>query len=486
LNFEQIIEVATNAVTNKEFDKAIEYYLQALQKEPKNKKIFYNLGYCYLKSNYYLQAIEYFKEALLLDNKYISAHVNLGITYKKVSNYQKALHHLLIAYKNQSNDLDVLYNLANTYSSLEEYDNALALYNTILQKDATFYKAYYGIGLTYNTQLQYKKAKHFFLKAIEYHKNYPDAYFALSLIQLRDKEYIKGWANYEARWEASNPLQPLSYKIPFYNGEDLKYKTIMIQEEQGFGDNLQFIRYLEFIKKQKPKKIYVALRFPLKKLFEKIDGITIVSDKDTVHDLDYIVSLLSLPRIFKTTFETIPNNIPYLPKVKKGLNKKIKPLFENKKLKVGFAFSGNSDHKNNQYRSIPLEVFETLFKEDSVQFYSLQITEQPKDMDKTFQKYPNITDLEPYIDDFYDSANILNHLDYIVTIDSALAHLVGAYNKPTLLLLPKNAEWRWFDDMDTSPWYPSIKILRQKNLGIWREVIDECASFLKEEAKLLS
>lgn len=486
MTFEELIKVATQAVGEENFSSAIKNFTLALESEPNNKKIFYNLGVCYLKNKQYHKAIEYFKEALLLDSNYLSANTNIAIAYKKISQYSKALHHLFIAHNNKNDDMDILHNLANTLSSIEEYDSALKFYNKILKISPSHHKAYYGIGIVYNLLMQYDKAYAYFKHALKLKPEFADAIFAISLIQLRNKNYKSGWYNYEARWEASNPLDKLSYKVPFYNGEDLTNKIILIQEEQGFGDNIQFIRYLDKIKEKKPKKIYLALRNPLKRVFEKINGVNVVSDSDIIHNVDYIVSLLSLPRIFETEFETIPNMVPYLPQIKFPLDKDVKKLFDTKKLKVAFAFSGNSDHKNNHYRSIALEIFETLFENSAINFYSLQISEKPKNMDDIFKKYSNVIDLSLHISDFYDTANMFHHFDYVISIDSALAHFSGAYNIPTILLLPQNAEWRWFDNLDYSPWYPSIKIYRQKNLGIWREVINNCASFLKEEAKLLA
>jgi tetratricopeptide (TPR) repeat protein len=478
LNFEEHIEQGTNAVYEKRYEDALEPFLEALKIEPHNKKIMYNIGVCYIHLKKYYLAIDILKKALSYDKDYYNANSNLAVAYKKIGHYDKALTHLMRLYKKHPDDTDILFNLANTLSSLEEYQEAYNMYQKIIQSDPDNYKAYYGIGLLYNSLLEYDKAKKYFNKTIQLNPSYPDAFFALSLIQLRSKEYKEGWINYEARWKANNPLKELSYGTPMYNGESLEGKNILIQEEQGFGDNIQFIRYLDEIKKKNPKNIYFALREPLRKVFEKIDGITIVGDKEIVEDIDYTLSLLSAPRIFNTTFETIPNTTPYLPSVKKNLKKELKKALQTKKLKVGFSFAGNPEHSNDYYRSIHFEVFSSLFNNKNIEFYSLQIDYIPKNFATTIKSYPNVTDLKEYINDFYDTANILNHLDVVISIDSALAHFAGAYNKKTFLLLPKNAEWRWFEDLDTSPWYPSMKLFRQNVLGSWGDVLIECAQEL--------
>ncbi len=177
------------------------------------------------------------------------------------------------------------------------------------------------------------------------------------------------------------------------------------------------------------------------RVFELIDGIEVVTNNAILYDVDFVVSLLSMPRIFKTTLEQIPNKIPYL-----KVNKKSKMLSDivqkTKNLKVGFAYQGNREHKNDTYRSIPLEIFKMFFTLCDIEFYSLQIGEN-KDLLKIIDQYQNLFDCSKDINDFHDSGEVLEHLDLVITIDSALAHFSGAMGKKTFLLLSQNSEWRW-------------------------------------------
>jgi tetratricopeptide (TPR) repeat protein len=472
MTFNQLVQKASKNVETKNYKEAISLYKKALPYEPKNKKIYFNLGVVYLHLEEFYNAIESFQKAIALDENYISAYSNLAIGYKKIKEYHKTIKCLKRALElSKSDDVDIYYNLGNTLSSIEEYDEAISYFDKVIALEPTYYKAYHGKGLVYNHLMEYAKAYFYFKKTLEYKSDYSDSIFAMSLIELREGDYLNGWKHYESRFEATNPLKKLTYGIPFYNGETLKDKIILIQEEQGFGDNIQFIRYIEKIKEENPKIIYVAVRKELIRVFELMEGIVVVTNDDTLYDIDFVVSLLSMPRIFKTTLETIPATFPYL-RVLKDDDISPQIIQNTKKLKVGFAYQGNKEHKNDNYRSIPLETFKTLFTLDEVEFYSLQIGEN-KELVKIQKEYQNIFDCSVVVKDFYDSGQILSHLDLIITIDSALAHFAGAFGKRTLLLLSQNSEWRWLKQRIDTPWYPSIKIFRQKKLGIWGDVIEE-------------
>ncbi|MDD2697334.1 MAG: tetratricopeptide repeat protein [Arcobacteraceae bacterium] len=472
MTFTKLIEKASKRVGEKNYKEAVKLYKKALPYEPNNKKIYFNLGVVYLHLEEFYNAIENFKKALSLDKDYVSAYSNLAICYKKIKEYHKTINCLFKALQlSKTPDVDIYYNLGNTLSSIEEYSKAISYFDKVIEIDPTYYKAYHAKGLVFNHLTDYKKALWYFKKTLEYKSDYSDSIFAISLIELRNGDFINGWEHYESRFEATNPLKKLSYELPFYNGENITNKTILIQEEQGFGDNIQFIRYIELIKKENPKKIYVAVRKELIRVFELIDGINVVTNADILYDIDFVVSLLSMPRIFKTTLETIPINIPYL-RVSLSDDISFQIIQNTKKIKVGFAYQGNKEHKNDNYRSIPLEIFKTLFTLEDVEFYSLQIGEN-KELLKIQNEYHNVFDCNEIVSDFHDSGQILSHLDFIITIDSALAHFSGALGKITYLLLSQNSEWRWLESRVDSPWYPSVTIFRQKELGMWGEVIDE-------------
>ena len=203
-----------------------------------------------------------------------------------------------------------------------------------------------------------------------------------------------------------------------------------------------------------------------------------MTNEAILYDVDFVVSLLSLPSIFQTTLQSIPQNIPYL-RVKNDNDVSQKIIQKNSKFKIGFAYQGNKEHKNDIYRSIPLEIFKTLFELTHIEFYSLQIGEN-KDLEKIKKRHKNLFDCIDVVVDFYVSVQIIQKLDLVITIDSALGHFSGAMGKKTFLLLPKNSEWRWLEKIDYSPWYPTMRLFRQKELGIWGDVVDEVFEVLNK------
>lgn len=479
MNFTELVALASEKVKIFHYEEALKLYKKALLFEPNHQKIYFNLGVLYLYLEEFYNAIEHFKKALKLDKNYISAHTNLAISLKKIKEYPKAIYHLKIALElSKEEDVDILYNLGNTLSLVDAYEEAHRCFDRVISLKPEYYKAYHGKGLVYNSMMEYEKAYSYFQKTLAFKKDYSDSLFAMSLIELRNGDYLEGWKHYESRFEATNPLKKLSYEVPFYKGEELKNKTILIQEEQGFGDNIQFIRYIKRIVEENPKKIYVAVRKELLRVFKLIPDIEVVTNEAVLYDVDFVVSLLSLPHIFKTTPQNIPKDIPYL-KVENDNDVSQKIIQKSSKFKVGFAYQGNKEHKNDSYRSIPLEIFKTLFELTHIEFYSLQIGEN-KDLEKIKKGYQNLFDCNDVVGDFYDSGQIISKLDLIITIDSALGHFSGAMGKKTFLLLPKNSEWRWLEKIDYSPWYPTMRLFRQKELGIWGDVIDEVFEVLNK------
>ena len=479
MRFSLLIESAANCVVEKNYPQAIRHYKEALILEPHNKKIYFNLGVCALHCGENYSAIEYLQSALTLDPSYYLAYTNLGIAYKKTEQYQKAIGSFQVVLAHNPNDIDTLYNLGNTYSGIEEYEKALECFGKVLRLDPLYYKCYHSIGLLYNHQMEYDKAYEYFQKTLALRPKYPDSIFALSLIALRRGDFVNGWRDYNARFEASNPLKQLTYPLPFWKGESLEGKRILIQEEQGYGDTIQFIRYVRMIHQRGVGKIYVAVRQELLRLFQTIDGVEVVTNEAILYDIDYVVSLLSLPHIFGTTLASIPQSIPYFGIEKEG---KMSDLWgkNTKNKKIAFGFQGNKEHKNDRYRSIPLEILKDLFDTPLCDFYSFQMGAS-KEIEKLQKHYTNLYDATLFIDDFYDSAKLLLECDLVVTIDSALVHLSGALGISTLLLLPLNSEWRWLEKRDDSPWYPTVKIIHQKTLGLWREAIGEVKGELRSE-----
>ncbi len=315
---------------------------------------------------------------------------------------------------------------------------------------------------------------------------------------LRFGQYQQAWKLYESRYHEHkkdrNSIPP-EINIPQYHGEDLTNKTILVYHEQGFGDEIQFIRYLPLLKEQKKVKgLLLVCKPPLKKLFSSVSCIDHLLDESdfrrvtNIQGLDYWVFIMSLPLYFGTTLENIPNHLPYL-----STDKDLREYWQKKIPKVGFkvglVWKGRPTHTNDKYRSIPsLTTLKPLWQlsnkmknKINIRFISLQKGAGENELVVDSLNDQPIIDLGKQVKDFSDSAAIVSQLDLIICVDTAIAHLSGSLNIPCWVLLPfHNPDWRWMLDRDDSPWYPgTMQLFRRTSNGNWGNVIDSVVKSLE-------
>jgi len=445
------------------------YYYKKANDINENSKTYYNIGVSYLLLDDYKNSKFFFKNAIRLDDKYIKAYINLGITYKKNDEALLSIPYFKKALLLNDLDPDITYNYANSLLSIDKFDQTIKLLQRTLELDCKYEKAYYTLGLTYQKLGEYGKALNSFDEAIKLNEKYHDAHFAKSTILLILGDYENGWKEYYHRWDAKNELKRPCYNVKWWNGEDLKGKRILVQQEQGFGDNIQFVRFVPLLYSL-GATVYLAVKDELYDLFESLDNINLVRDKDNVDNVDYFTSLMELPRLLYDQSNQFITSKKYLNSKNNSTDILIK---DKKKTNVGFVWQGNKNHAGDKKRSISLKEFEPLFLNNNFNYYSLQFENDEKiQLKKYIKKYKNIFDITDCISDFNDTSNFVKKLDYVVTIDSAMAHLCGSLGLRCYLLLYSHAEWRWLLNTDKSPWYDSITILRQTNNKSWSKLLE--------------
>ncbi len=306
----------------------------------------------------------------------------------------------------------------------------------------------------------------------------------LGLMLLKQGDLLEGFKLYEARWQANRlsrlPLEQL------WDGDIslLKDKTILIWAEQGLGDTLQFTRYLPQLQTV-AKHVVVAVPDLLIGLmqssFSLLEVISIKELKKVNYQLQ--VPLLSLPCLFGSTLANLPDRVPYLQIEKGFLERWRKNLGSDKKLQVGLVWGGNPAHRNNARRSMLLSLFVSLFKVGGVSWYSLQKGEHEKELEEFLSTLGNsacLKNLAPKLESFEDTAAAINLLDLVISVDTSVAHLAGALARPTWVLLPFDADWRWMLERDDSPWYPTVRLFRQPEPGNWESVIEAVQNSMED------
>lgn len=445
----------------KNYQKAKEYYLNSLSHNTKNHKIYYNLAMVFLYEENLQKAKEYFEKAIDLNPKYLNAYINLGVTNKKLDLLEESIECFENALDINPNEADIYFNYANVLLKKEQYFIALEFFKRALELNSKDrYKIYYSMGLVYQNKNLYDLAIRYFDESLKYKKTYADAHFAKGTMLLIKGDFKNGWDEYAYRWEANNELKRPTYKVNWLKDTNVANKKILVQQEQGFGDNIQFVRYIYKLIELKAE-VYLAIREPLFRLFSTIPNIHLLKDSDVVENIDYFTSLMDLPRIFYDFQNEFLYQDNYFSFIKENI---FEPKNKNR-LNIGFVWRGNPVHKGDSKRSIDLSNFEVLFQNQNMDFYSLQY-ENSEELDPYLNKYKNIFDTKHLIKDFNDTANIVSKLDLVITIDSSMVHLCGALGVKTYLILGKNSEWRWLIDKDESIWYKSLKIFRQKGKNI--------------------
>ena len=264
-----------------------------------------------------------------------------------------------------------------------------------------------------------------------------------------------------------------SFNSELWRDQNLEGKSILVYCEQGFGDTIQFIRYIFLLAKEKPKTIYLETHKPLASLLREISGINKVFVRgDALLKSDYHIPLMSLANRFETTLEKIPNPRSYLKAPDVSPYSFEKNKLGQKLTKVGLVWAGRRSHRNDKNRSMSLTLCLPFLKNPNIMFYSLQI-----DGEDECKKYPDyVIDLSCYLTDFASTGSIINNLDLLITVDTALAHLAGSMGVKCWVMLAFAPDWRWLLNRDDSPWYSSIRLFRQKKPGDWEGVVREITS----------
>jgi Flp pilus assembly protein TadD/ADP-heptose:LPS heptosyltransferase len=299
-----------------------------------------------------------------------------------------------------------------------------------------------------------------------------------SMAQLCDGDLFEGFRRYRWRWHVLDKHKHIRLDKPMWNGEDLNGKTLLIQEEQGFGDTLQMLRFLPALK-ARGAKLYIYAQpalYPLLENWNAFDKIISwdVKIKTAPAEVDYVIGVMDIPGALGIGLNNIPAKVPYLPNP--HANDATYKL-EGTKPKIALVWAGNPKHKRDHERSVPFEKFKTLLNSDA-DFYSLQ--HKPKEDDQKQLATLGIIDLAPRVKNLADMAAFLAQMDLLITIDSAPAHLAGGLGVPTWLLVTNHPDWRWLLERSDTPWYPSVNIYRQPVAGDWDGALSQLKTALQK------
>ncbi len=467
----------------KRLDEAIPCFRRAVALNPQSGEMKWALALAFKDAGQLTDAISVFQSVVHLRPDWYAAHIHLGDSLCSANRFDEAISVYSTAAQLDPKAVEPYLNLSWAFHFAGEYGNALDAAKKAVELNPSLVlshiysgNANYDLGNLSDAIRCYEQALRLDPQSAVAHRN-----LGKSLLRLGDFE--RGWNEYEWRWLADGMPPPAKrFPQPVWDGSSPKGKTILLYGEQGFGDQIQFFRYAKEVQRM-GARVIVQCHPRLTRLLRSGSGYDLlIGRNETPPEFDAQASLMSLPGILGTTIETIPASKNYITAERSLVSHWRKILDGKKGIQVGIAWQGNPDYAGDRFRSFDLALFEEIAKSENTRLISLQFGEGTKQISNC----PFRDRIEDYCehmdtgkDGFVDTAAVIANLDVVISCDSSIAHLSGALGKDTWLLLNRDAEWRWFVDRDDSPWYPSIRLFRQTQLGKWKDVIERVAKALE-------
>ncbi len=470
------------------FDEAAASYAAALRCDPNYAEAHYNLGNLQQIRRQWDQADQSYRRALALRPDFVPAKCNLGNLLRERGMLAEALQWLESAYAQDPDAVPAVSNLGVILQDLGRTDEAQRLCERALALAPQRAELHVNLGTTYKDLGDPATALRFYERALELDPNSYHAAHSRGTALLALGDFVGGWAGYEQRAHCEQ-FDTRDFPQPRWNGGSLSGRTILIHAEQGFGDTLQFIRYVPLVA-ERGGNVLVAVQPLLVPLLQACGVPNVLPLDGPLPPFEVHVPLMSLPHVLRTTLETVPANVPYLAAQPERIARWRDRLQNYPGFRVGLVWQGRPAHHRDCLRSIPLKAFRPLADVPGVRLISLQLgpgSEQLVALAEQAEsdRFP-VIDLRPeYGADgavFMDSAAVIANLDLVIACDTGLAHLAGGMAAPVWVALPFGAEWRWMQNRDDSPWYPTMRLFRQTKFRDWHGVFQRMAAALAEEA----
>ncbi len=473
------------------FDEAERCYRKAIALTPNNAGAHSNLGILLANQRRHEEAEQCYRQALALAPNDARAYSNLGLLLEETGREAEAenCHRKALALDPGSAEIHA--NLADLLAHARRWIEAEAGYRLAIRLKPESPATHSNLGVMLANCRREAAAEKSFRRALALDPGYQLARLNLGFLLLRQGRFAEGWPLHEARYDRDLPDNGIAIPelaFPRWRGESLAGKSLLVWPEQGYGDEIQFCRYLPLLKAQGVTRLTLVCKKPLKALLGTLAGVDLLLGDDEAGELiaahDYWTFPLSIPLHLRTRVDSIPASIPYLRALPERLAKWA-PAIVRGRFNVGLLWAGNPGHHNDAYRSLPsLSLLAPLWSVPGVRFFSLQKGRGEEQQSGEPRGSQALVNLGAAFDDFADSAAVISQLDLVITVDSAVAHLAGALGKPCWLLLAHyRTDWRWLEGRSDSPWYPGMRLFRQPPDEHWSGVIAELASALRKETK---
>jgi Flp pilus assembly protein TadD len=476
----QAIQFAQSLIRENKLAEAESVCCQILQFSPKHGDAQFLLGVIGMRQNRMDMAVAGFTGCLETKPRLAEAHNNLGIILAREKNHAAAMSYFDAALRIRPTFTEAAINRARLLQEMNLVEQAIEQLEPFIHREPENANLHVEIGYAYMRLGVFEQGLAHYQRACHLQPDHADAHWNLAMCLLALGDYANGWKEYEWRWRCSYFAQYApAFHHSHWRGESVAGKRVMLHAEQGFGDTIHFVRYAATLR-QLGANVLVHCQPKLAKLLASCDGVhAIVPIGQEIPACDYHASVMSLPFILQTTIETIPNSVPYLHTEPARDLVWRSQLHSPSNFKIGIAWQGSGQYQYDNQRSMNLQAFHELAKIPGVQLLSLQKgpgVEQLHSKDLGFMVRDLASQLDQGEHAFIDTASVMKSLDLVISCDTAIGHLAGALGVPVWLALAKVADWRWMLDRSDTPWYPTMRLFRQSQMGDWSCVMREMAS----------
>ena len=468
-------------------NEAKKYLCRAVTVDPKYYEGYTNLGNLYFKQSCYRLAINSYRESIRIAPNDPDIWANLGNVYLKIKKDNDAIVCYKKAIELNPNRADLHNLLADCNYILARYSEAILSYENTLKINPNYAECYYKIGQAYQQIGQHHQAIKSYKQSVSVEPKNAEFHSQLGTTLLLTGDFKNGWMEYE--WRRKIGKYKKYFAEPFWQGNDLAGKTLLVYAEQGMGDTIQFYRFISLLE-HRNCTVILECHPPLKPLFEAwglaSETVQIFAIGEKLPNFDFYLPLMSFPYVLGLeNVDQIPLFFPsQVSDVLPNMPLQI-PLEKRGNLKIGLVWAGNPNHNRDKQRSMKLNQLSSLFDIPNCVFFSLQVGESRTELYQMMDQIQglSITDLGQTFSNFVDTAMAVSQLDLVVSVDTAVAHLAATMGKPTWIMLSANPDWRWLLQRSDCPWYPTVRLFRQQVLGDWSYVVASIADVLSKNIK---
>lgn len=472
------LELGVESARRGRLDEAEAHFRRAVELDPDCGAAHSNLANALREQGRLGEALTHLRRALECDPGLTEAGLNLAVVLEEQGSLEEAEARLREVLRRRPAHPVALNNLGSVLKKLGRLEEARACLQEVLARQPGWALAHNNLGAVLEQMGHWKEAERRYEEALRWDPGLADAHANLAMVRLLQGDFERGWPEYEWRWKLRGTA-PRACHGPRWDGAPLGGRTILLQAEQGLGDTIHYVRYAALVAGRGGR---VALECPprLCELLRSAPGVErVVSYHDPLPVCDTHAPLASLPGIFKTTLETIPNQVPYLRVAPERVERARRRIGDwGNRRKIGLVWAGSPWNKNDRNRSIRLSALAPLARVGGVAWFSLQRGPQAAELWSAPQGL-KLINLEKDQGDLTETAAAILGLDLLIAVDTMIAHLAGALARPVWVLQPFAPDYRWLLNREDSPWYPTMRLFRQPAPGQWEPVIERIVKELE-------